>query len=71
MPKSCAAVGCSNRADPGTAVKFYKFPVADERRKLWVAAMRRENWKPTARICSDHFVGAEKSTISRLRSETF
>ena len=63
MPKSCAAVGCSNRADPGTAVKFYKFPVADERRKLWVAAMRRENWKPTdsSRICSDHFVGAEKS----------
>lgn len=68
MPKSCCAVGCTNRALPDSAgrVKFYKFPSAQkapERRRRWIGAVRRQNWEPndSSRICSAHFVGGEKS----------
>lgn len=35
----------------------FRFPKDAERRRLWVAAMRREGFQPTeySRICCDHF----------------
>lgn len=56
MPTRCVAVGCSNTySTPGTS--FHMFPRNQEVRKLWVLAMRRENWQPTrsSMLCSAHF----------------
>ena len=46
-----------------SGIKFYRFPTDPERRRKWIAAVRRENWMPTAYtwICSQHFITGEKS----------
>lgn len=62
MVCSCSAYGCKNRR-PINGVSFYRFPADAERRRKWVIALRRENWKPAenSRLCSVHFVGGRKS----------
>ena len=64
MVKSCCAVGCTKRYSKDCGLHFYRFPKDDcTRRNQWIAAVNRENWKPTEHswICSSHFVGGEKS----------
>ncbi|XP_075557876.1 peroxynitrite isomerase THAP4-like [Dermacentor variabilis] len=56
MPTRCVAVGCSNTYSTlGTS--FHMFPRDQQVRKLWVLAVRRENWQPTrsSMLCSAHF----------------
>ena len=47
MPDSCCAVGCANRRKENSSVKFFRIPSEKrfpQRRKLWVAAIKREKW---------------------------
>ena len=63
MVKSCCAPGCRNRCTSDSSLKFHRFPVNKERRALWIAAVRREQWKPTEHsvLCSAHFASGSKS----------
>ena len=67
MPSSCA-VGCSNRKNTDNDLIFYtipggKHPFQQNRRKLWLQAIKRENWSEkqikNARLCSAHFISGE------------
>lgn len=72
---NCCVVGCSNTYKNSSATRFYSFPARPherERRKQWIAAVRRESadgtpWQPTkhSKICSRHFVNGEKSNDPR------
>ncbi|XP_018415014.1 PREDICTED: uncharacterized protein LOC108789487 [Nanorana parkeri] len=58
MPMTCVAYGCNNHFVRGCGKQFFRFPMKDPQRlSMWVTAIRRKNWKPSAssRICSDHF----------------
>ena len=57
MPSSCCAIGCTNRWSKVCSVKFYRIPLASDRRSMWVTAIQRKQWTPNdyTRICSDHF----------------
>ena len=62
MPDSCCAVGCANRRKGKSSVKFFRIPSEKrfpERRKLWVAAIKREKWTDkminSSKLCSAHF----------------
>ncbi|KAM4728869.1 uncharacterized protein FYW61_011697 [Anableps anableps] len=57
----CVAFGCTNGG--GSGVSFFSFPKDPRRRKIWVDAVRRKDWKPTkhSKLCSDHF---EESAFS-------
>ncbi|KAK0168013.1 hypothetical protein PV327_001855 [Microctonus hyperodae] len=67
---SCCVVNCKNTGRNSNC-KFYTFPRASwklEKRKKWINAVKRKNpdgspWtpKPTDTICSDHFIGGQKS----------
>ena len=63
MPVSCCAVNCTNRFTAGSGIGFFVFPVNNERRKLWVRAISRDQWQPKAtdRICGQHFVSGRPS----------
>jgi hypothetical protein len=39
-------------------ISFFRFPREENRRKNWIAALRRDKWTPTkwSRICSAHFI---------------
>ena len=41
---------------------MFRFPTDPERKRRWVAAIRREGWQPNehSRICQEHFI---KSTL--------
>ncbi|XP_058855486.1 THAP domain-containing protein 2-like isoform X1 [Acipenser ruthenus] len=56
MPR-CAAFACSKLSTKGCGNTFHLFPKNIERRQLWVARMRRQEFKPSNRavLCSDHF----------------
>ena len=64
MPTSCAVVGCSARCTRGAQpIGFSRFPADVDRRRLWLAALRRKNadwsaWSPSAydHVCGAHFV---------------
>ena len=60
MPSSCCAINCTNRHSKKKGPKFYRFPKDPERRRRWVAAIRREGWQPNdgSRICGAHFVSS-------------
>ncbi|XP_063236328.1 uncharacterized protein LOC134538769 [Bacillus rossius redtenbacheri] len=69
---NCCVVGCSNAyRNTSPDIVFYSFPkrkTEEQRRKLWVQAVRRQNvdnspWEPTttSRICSVHFIGNKRS----------
>ena len=62
MVTSCAVIGCTRRHAKGTKIGFYRFPRDGEKRRLWIAALRRKNadgsdWIPGDgdRVCGDHF----------------
>ncbi|GJQ83581.1 hypothetical protein Trydic_g10928 [Trypoxylus dichotomus] len=58
MVISCVAYGCKNIQFSGNGIQFHSFPFKrPEVLKLWMEAIKRENWKPskTSRICSQHF----------------
>ena len=69
MPKSCCAVGCTNRKEKEKKnVPFYnipkgKTPIEKRRRDDWIQAIEREDWKAwshekilKACICGEHFI---------------
>ncbi|KAM3600440.1 uncharacterized protein V6R79_023576 [Siganus canaliculatus] len=58
MVQTCSAYGCKNRYHKEKDISFHKFPLArPDICGKWVAAMRRNNFKPTkySNICSQHF----------------
>ncbi|XP_075993480.1 THAP domain-containing protein 1 isoform X2 [Genypterus blacodes] len=58
MVQTCSAYGCKNRYHKDKDVSFHKFPLArPDVCAKWVAAMRRNNFRPTkySNICSQHF----------------
>lgn len=58
MVQTCSAYGCKNRYHKDKNISFHKFPLArPDICGKWVAAMRRNNFKPTkySNICSQHF----------------
>ncbi|XP_069669849.1 THAP domain-containing protein 3-like isoform X4 [Periplaneta americana] len=62
MVTSCIAFGCNNLQDKRIKRQFHMFPFSrPEILNRWIAAIRRENWKPspTSRICSDHFLESD------------
>ena len=63
MPKSCCAIGCTERSLKDSTVSLYRFPADKERRKQLIQVVKRDNWEPTksTRICSKHFVSGAKS----------
>lgn len=69
--RACCVVDCKNTERKNPELQFHRFPGYPhelERKKKWIAAVRRETsdgkpWQPgkNSRICSAHFVGGEKS----------
>ena len=71
MPDTCCTVGCQNKRNTNNPeVCFYRFPSdktkeTKERRKKWIAAVKREKWPESdsqidnTRLCSAHFVTDE------------
>ena len=71
MPESCCAVGCTYRYSKEKKIPMYSMPSSKSpweinRRKLWIKAIRREDWKDwtydkisRARICGQHFISVE------------
>ena len=58
MVVSCCAYGCVNCHGNRKGLGFFRFPVLPEgRRRQWIAAVKRKDWKPTkhTRICEEHF----------------
>ena len=59
MPDSCCAVGCTNRRNKNNQLEYYRIPRREEKQKLWLRAIKRDNWSAkeiaNARICSAHF----------------
>uniref|UniRef100_A0A6M2DVZ7 Putative product n=1 Tax=Xenopsylla cheopis TaxID=163159 RepID=A0A6M2DVZ7_XENCH len=58
MVISCCAYGCTNEWTPLGNIKFHRFPMKNpERLKLWIQALRRKNFYPSASsvLCSEHF----------------
>ena len=72
MPSSCCAVECTKRHRKGKGVGFYRIPKDPERRRRWVAAIRRVKWQPNegTRLCGLHFVsGILHFTMKGLLSD--
>ncbi|XP_072232581.1 THAP domain-containing protein 6-like [Leuresthes tenuis] len=72
----CAAFGCSSRSEKG--VRMYGFPKDTERRKKWLAQVRRSNLTiPSAynnrKLCVAHFEEGQFTTTKkgkvRLRAD--
>ncbi|CAH1993452.1 unnamed protein product [Acanthoscelides obtectus] len=57
MVESCSAVNCCNRRRKDVKMKFHRIPRDPNMRKLWLNAIRRENFTPstTTVICEKHF----------------
>jgi len=58
MPTTCCVRGCRSRGSGGSdKIKYFRFPKDEPRRKLWVEAIRRENFVPTnnSMVCHNHF----------------
>ncbi|CAH0722941.1 unnamed protein product, partial [Brenthis ino] len=72
---ACVAYGCnshsSKKSQDNPNVTFHRFPVDHNERKLWIKALRRDNWEPTkySRLCSKHFApecyiqGSKRKTL--------
>ena len=64
MVRSCCAFGCTARDTQESRKKgilFYRIPHNEEKRLLWLTAIRRKNFDPPpdGAICSQHFVGGK------------
>ncbi|KAI5744908.1 hypothetical protein M8J76_006466 [Diaphorina citri] len=56
MSTYCSVHGCGNNSTvPG--ITFHKFPINEQRRADWIAALNQTYWTPKkhSRICSKHF----------------
>lgn len=58
MVVSCCVIGCANRFNKGSGLRFFRFPDSQPKRTRWINAMRRKNWVPNdnTRVCSIHFL---------------
>ncbi|CAH1988265.1 unnamed protein product [Acanthoscelides obtectus] len=67
MVESCSAVNCRNRRRKDVTMKFYRIPTDPNMRKLWLHAIRRENFTPstTTAICEKRFTPEDYELISR------
>ena len=68
MVNSCCAFGCTARdikENRDAGIKFYRIPVKEPKRTLWLNAIRRHNFQPKQHtvICSQHFVGGIVTAI--------
>ncbi|XP_035994674.1 uncharacterized protein LOC118563656 isoform X2 [Fundulus heteroclitus] len=71
MVVSCCVIGCTNRYNKHNHKSFYRFPKKpDQRRKLWIAAIKRRTlngqpWEPADhdRVCHLHFVTEPSTSI--------
>ena len=66
MPKSCCAIGCTNRYKARSGNGFYRLPSEAkclEMRRKWIAAIRRKNWTPKKEewVSSKHFIVGKRS----------
>ncbi|KAG5895656.1 hypothetical protein JTB14_008665 [Gonioctena quinquepunctata] len=62
MVLNCVAYGCNVVHDARSKISFHAFPFKrPEILKLWIAAVRRENWHPskTSKLCGKHFVATD------------
>ena len=72
MPDSCCAVSCQNRREgKNRSLSFYnipsrKTPIEQRRRKEWIRALRRDDWKSWTeeqiskqKVCSEHFISGK------------
>ncbi|CAH1993829.1 unnamed protein product [Acanthoscelides obtectus] len=61
MVESCSAVNCCNRRRKDVKMKFERIPTDPNMRKLWLHAIRRENFTPstTTVICKKHFTSGD------------
>uniref|UniRef100_A0A8C9YR28 THAP-type domain-containing protein n=1 Tax=Sander lucioperca TaxID=283035 RepID=A0A8C9YR28_SANLU len=49
MPAICCAIGCNNSRKRNPELVFYSIPKEKDRRKKWLAVIRRDHWTPTLR----------------------
>ena len=63
MPVICCVVGCTNRFIKGGSIQFFRIPAEPDRKQKWIAAISRENWKPSSwsGICNSHFLSGKAS----------
>ncbi|XP_037789354.1 THAP domain-containing protein 2-like [Penaeus monodon] len=65
MVNSCIIIGCANRQVKGLSLSFCRLPKCPERRRLWLAAIRRKDYNPPldsyARVCGIHFISGNAS----------
>ncbi|KAJ8964124.1 hypothetical protein NQ314_005120 [Rhamnusium bicolor] len=62
MAMYCSAYGCTNEHDKGKNIRFHGFPFnRPPIIALWLAAIRRVEWKPSkySKLCSAHFVESD------------
>ena len=64
MVRSCCAIGCTARdvkESREAGVHFYRIPQKEDKRQLWLNAIRRKDFQPSASnvICSLHSVGGK------------
>ncbi|XP_029839373.3 uncharacterized protein LOC8036220 [Ixodes scapularis] len=71
---ACSALGCKNRVRCGknrttsnSGVSFHRFPKKKELQDAWVAAMKRNGWRPNSSslLCSVHFREEDMDRTSR------
>mgnify|MGYP005982137529 FL=1 len=62
MPRKCCVPGCNSNYDSeikkgGPVVSAFRFPKDEERKKLWLLAIPRKDFSPTANsvVCMKHF----------------
>ncbi|XP_033764275.1 uncharacterized protein LOC117345315 [Pecten maximus] len=63
MPTSCCVIDCTSRGDARTKLSFYRFPKKPERKRLWLAALKRKDWTPndSHRVCGRHFINGKSN----------
>lgn len=68
----CAVLCCSHRSTD-TSLSFHRFPADGDRRKLWVAAIRRDVGRDftitgNTRVCSSHFKERDFLTATSINT---
>ena len=74
---TCCIPGCFNNSKRENYLSFYTFPngISKEKkllRKRWINMVSRKDFKPTLghRVCSEHFVGGEKTYMNNVPTIT-
>eukprot|EP00794_Sanderia_malayensis_P002714 gene2714-3139_t len=69
MVNSCIVIGCANRQVKGSKLGFYRLPKEPNRRRHWLAAIRRKQYNPPlgsdVRVCGKHFISGAASSDNR------